>query len=797
MANRRGRGGGGGTKAKERADTAPPSEVGTHIVDLNSRSATLIASIVFYPVQLHNLPIFLFEVHDCLLVCQHFSHWLQTAGTPDIREVVRIDDIELNLIAPNTKGTLFFLENAATLEGVPSAPVSIFAVHVPKDKHVRFLWTPLSPSLLLTELAIQGFIGPPIIYANQFKPTLSPTGATVPPYHHTVYTIIAQCFEDATKYPDSPAMIKATRISDVCPSIRDPATAHQRIDAADTLHSSHDPNDIGKDLSDDRYIHEIHPTERQLASLLKVGCAEYLFIKRTYFKAFSRETVLHAAKVRRAAAHMRNSNRAAGTQQVQVKEEDEGDEGDEGDADDNKENDEPPAGVLSAPIPRATPLTTLSRTHARKAADQQVVSQAAPDDKQNNEVSAADSLKQEAAPLIAGSRTRSQRASDQQNVTQVVPLAGAEQMDVTMKDTEDDNGKQSVDLPTEAPNPRVVRLRVRTRGSTATPVANPVAPSMAAQNLLQAAPLPSIEQNDIEMEDEEEETDGNEKSDDPPADAPDPRAARAGARTRRSDANSATGSIATQNVSAAIPTAGAEQDDTLMKDKRKKNSPAGSVSPKAKRPRGRPPKQQSAANSVDPKAAPVVPRPRGRPRGSTRQSTTNSVATDDDKTNDDSSAGSPIPTTPRAAPLAAGRRTRRSAADSLTRVATPAETPDAEDEDEHEDDNQSNDSRAPTESTTNRETPAATRSGAGRPRHPPTQLAVARSSAAHIGARNRALRVRTMNKHIRTLEEQAGFMYRLASKWILGWDILGFLDEERVLAVQEGKDNDGESEWSE
>jgi hypothetical protein len=797
MANRRGRGSGGGTKAKDRADTAPPSEVGTHVVDLNSRSATHIASIVFYPVQLHNLDIILFEVHDCLLVCQHFSHWLQNAGTPDIREAVRIDDIELNLIAPNTKGTLFFLENAATLEGVPSAPVSIFALHVPKDKHVRFLWTPLSPSLLLTELAIQGLIGPPIIFADQFKPTFSPTGAFVPPYHHTVYTIIAQCFEDATKYPDSPAMIKATRISDVCPSIRDPATAHQRIDAADTLHSSHDPNDIGKDLSDDRYIHEIHPAERQLASLLKVGCAEYLFIKRTYFKAFSRETVLHAAKVRRAAAHMRNSNRAAGTQQVQVKEEDEEDEGDEGDADDDKENNKPPADVLSAPIPRATPLTTLSRTHARQAADQQVVSQAAPDDKQNDEVSAADSLKPEAAHLVAGSRTRSQRASDQQNVIQAVPLAGAEQMDVTMKDTEDDDEKQSVDLPADAPNPRVVRLRVRTRGSTATPVANPVVHSMAAQNLVQAAPLPSIEQNDIEMEDKEDETDGNEKSDDPPADAPDPRAARAGALTRRSDANSATSSIATQNVSAAIPTAGAEQDDTLMKDKRKKNSPAGSASPKAKRPRGRPPKQQSAANSVDPKAAPAVPRPRGRPRGSTRQSTTNSVATDDDKTNDDSSAGSPIPTIPKAAPLAAGRRTRRSAADSLARVATPAETPDAEDEDEHEDDNQSNDSPAPTESTTNRETPAATRSGAGRPRHPPTQLAVARSSAAHVGARNRALRVRTTNKHIRTLEEQAGFMYRLASKWILGWDILGFLDEERVLAVQEGKDNDGESEWSE
>jgi hypothetical protein len=900
MANRRGRGGGGGgTKANERAGTVAPSEVGTHVVDLNSRSATHIASIVFYPVQQHNQAIMLFGVHDCLVVCQHFRHWLQTAGTPDIREVVRIDDIELNLIAPNTKGSIFFLENAATLEGEPSAPVSIFALHIPNDKHVRYLWTPLSPSLLLTELAIHGLIGPPVIPSDQFKPDFSPTGATLPPYHHTVFTIISQCFESATKYPDSPEMIKATRISDVCPSILDPATAHRRIDAADTLHSSHDPNANGKDLSDDRYILELHPAERELASLLYVGCAEYLFIKRTYFKAFSRETVLHAAKVRRAAAHMRNMNIAAGTAQVKVK--DEEDE-DQGDADDDKEKDDPPAGSSSAQNPRATPSTTRSRTHTRQAADQQIASQVAPDDEQRYKIPTTYGAKPRAAPSTASSRMRSQRASNQQSVNSAVPLASTEQMDVTMKDTEDDVEKLSEDPPAETHNSRVTRLRVRTRGSTANPIANPVinlvvaqnvaqatplasieqndvtmkdqkdddmkqreeppadtpdpraarsaartrgptansvanrvakpvVNSMAAQNVNRAAPLASTEHNDIVMEDKEDEKDGNKKSDDPPADTPNPRAARAGARLRRSAASSAADSSATQNVNIATPIARAERSDTLMEDReddqdRGKNDPkVGSANPK--RPRGRP-KRQSAASSVatrkantaislastqqvklkeegkgfvvegdnenddspaessEPQAEPPPKRARGRPRGPTRQSITNLVATGDDKAKHNSSAHRPIPTIPKAKPMAAAHRTRRSAADSLS-------------EDEYQDDNQSNDSPAPTESSNARETPAATRARvrADRPRLSSTQLAAVRSSAAQVGARNRALRVRTENKHIRTLEEQAGFTYRLASKWILGWNVLGFLDEERVLAVQEGNDDDGENEWSE
>ena len=776
MANRRGRGGGGGIRASERAETAPPPEVGTHVVDLNSKSATHIASIVFLPVQQHNLDIIQFEVRDCLQVCQHFSHWLKTTGSPETRDGLRIDDVELNLIAPNTKGNIFFLEGAATFEGNECTQVSIFALQSPKEKHVRYLWTALSPSLLLTDLAIHDLIGPPIVSQNQFKPTFSPTGATLPPYHHTLYTIIVQCFEGATKYPDSPEMIKATQISDVCPSILDPATAHRRINAADELYSSNDPNFSGKELNDDRYIHDLHPAERELASLLEVGCAEYLFIKRTYFKAFSRETVLHAAKVRRTAANTRNANRAAGTVLVEVKEEDEEDEGEEGDAEGDKENDIPAAVIPPASTPRATPATTRPRTRARKATDQQNVAQAAPDDKQKDEKPAVDTLEPTAAPLTTRSHARSQRASNQQNVSQAAPLAGTEQTDVTMKDKEDEDEKQSDQPPADTPNPRVTRSGVRTRQSTVNAVANPV----ATQNVKQAAPLASTEQNDVTMKDNE--GDDEKKSEDPPADTPKPRVTRAGARTRQSTANP----VATRSVNQTAPLAGTEQMDVTMKDQEDEDN-ANDEPP--------------AVNSKKRAATPAA-RGRGRPK---RQKTVDLVATEDDS---DSPAGSPHPTAaPATAPRRGRGRPRASAANPFTRVVRVATPIDPEEtEDDGEDKNESEATPAPTASPAPRATPAAAttttstvqaHAGRRRPQRTAAQLAASRSNAAAVGAINRATRVRTVNKHIRTMEEQTGFTYRRAFKWILGWDLLGFLDEERVLAVQEGEDDDEDGEWSE
>jgi hypothetical protein len=40
------------------------------------------------------------------------------------------------------------------------------------------------------------------------------------------------------------------------------------------------------DISDDRYILDLYPAERYIASAANLRCAEYLFVKRTFFKDY-------------------------------------------------------------------------------------------------------------------------------------------------------------------------------------------------------------------------------------------------------------------------------------------------------------------------------------------------------------------------------------------------------------------------------------------------------------------------------------------------------------------------------
>ena len=749
--------------ANVRADTAPPSEGDTTVVDLNSRWATHVASILFLPVRQHDLPIIQFEVSDCLQACQRVRHWLQTTGPQEVQDLLRMENINLDRIGPNKKGDLFFLEGAATLEGDASAPVSIFALHVPNHKHVRYFWTPLSPSLLLSDLASDGLISAPIVRADQFNPTNSLTRGVLPPYHHTVYTIMVQCFHDLTRYPDSQAYIQASRISDVCPSVLDPDTAYQRIDAIEDLHSSHNPNANGKDLGNDRYILELHPAERALASFLYVGCAEYLLIKRTYFKAFSHETVLHAAKVRRAAANRRNMDRAAplnGTEHVDTRNEDEEDEGDD-DGSDDPPADIPPAGAVPAdiPKPRAVSVAAPSRMRTRRAAHQQKLSgavslagtkqvditmgdaEAERGDETQSDALPADTPESRAAHLISRMRTR--RTANQQNVKGAVSLDGTADTDVTMRDAMMEDGVMSANTTDIKAVPPITRSRMRTRQS--------IAELPATQSVNQATPLTGTEQ--AKMKEEDKRNEGEKNNGSPAVDSLNPRAtaraAHSGARnTRRSAAD-----LLATSVSRATPLAATKRQDEEIKeegDDDKKNGESPAVDT---------PNSRTTAKAARSGAR------------NTRRSAANALATPsqngdvgDEDANDNRSYAPPVAAPPTAPPAALP-------------TAPPAILP--------------NPSTAP----------PTTRSGRRRrSRMTGTELSVARSNAANAGARNRAMRVRTQNKHIRTLEEEvATFTYRRAYKMILGWEVLGFLDEERVLAVLEGEDDEGPSdgEWEE
>lgn len=56
--------------------------------------------------------------------------------------------------------------------------------------------------------------------------------------------------------------------------------------------------DTPKDLSDDRYLFELEPAERELASQVQLTCGEYLVIKRNFFKDWYTEVYRSDKKVK-------------------------------------------------------------------------------------------------------------------------------------------------------------------------------------------------------------------------------------------------------------------------------------------------------------------------------------------------------------------------------------------------------------------------------------------------------------------------------------------------------------------
>jgi hypothetical protein len=270
------------------------------------------------------------------------------------------------------------------LDGNPATPISVLSLYIPGDKHMRYFWTLMSPVSLLTELTRRGLLGPAVeipYYDN--PPARSKTGHVLASRHHMLFECVAENFLKATTFPHSAEYHTASLISDVCPSITDLATARERIESDHDLHvSSHDTPPDGKDLSDDRYIFELHEAERALASLVHAHCAEYLLIKRQYFKAFSRDTVLHAEKVRRAVAHNRNQSSASrpAAQHQNLRESRPSTPVNTASTNDGEEDEPSPADT-----PNSTPWAATTRSRARSSS----VAVALPTFDQSTRVSAA------------------------------------------------------------------------------------------------------------------------------------------------------------------------------------------------------------------------------------------------------------------------------------------------------------------------------------------------------------------------------------------------------------------------
>jgi len=253
------------------------------MVNLNSTSETTVADIQFKPAHSHKFPIIVFKCRDVLGASNAIRTWLEESIDEDDHDTLRMDDQALDMVPPRQQGQLVLLEDAAALGGWAEHPTSIFAIFIPKDDRIRWFWCLFSPSSLLIELTGQNLIGPPT--------AVSATS----PKHGALYTFLITGFTTATTYPNSPDFIAASKLLDLCPPIRDPDTAHRRIEADVYLWFN---GKTGADISDDRYILHLEPAERELVSLLDMGCARYILYKKTFFKQLGYEVIHDSEKVK-------------------------------------------------------------------------------------------------------------------------------------------------------------------------------------------------------------------------------------------------------------------------------------------------------------------------------------------------------------------------------------------------------------------------------------------------------------------------------------------------------------------
>lgn len=139
---------------------------------------------------------------------------------------------------------------------------------MPKDHRIRFFYSIESSSQILQELADLGMI------------TMLASWESGSRNHQRLMTFFREQFVKAVEIPEHPDYINALLMEDCAVDIRDPDTAFDRLLGNEFLYHQKD----GIDLSDDRYLLKLPPVERYIASLVELHCAEYLHVKRNFFK---------------------------------------------------------------------------------------------------------------------------------------------------------------------------------------------------------------------------------------------------------------------------------------------------------------------------------------------------------------------------------------------------------------------------------------------------------------------------------------------------------------------------------
>lgn len=180
------------------------------------------------------------------------------------------------------------LEQAAKIEDVEfkgpcdGIPISVFALVMPKDPCVRFFYIQGPITSLLERLASEACISRMV---RMIKPKSRVGGRehATPDHHCRLYTWLQEAFLSALAIPDHQDYANAMSLTDYAPFIKDfeDDPALRRLERCDGLYAT---KDEAKNLEDDRYVFALEVAERTLASLIGLGCGEYLLIKRNFCK---------------------------------------------------------------------------------------------------------------------------------------------------------------------------------------------------------------------------------------------------------------------------------------------------------------------------------------------------------------------------------------------------------------------------------------------------------------------------------------------------------------------------------
>lgn len=297
--------------------------------NLTSKAETSTPDIHFVHPEEHNFPIIVFRAprpsrtarvssrlhcdYNSANVLQMIKFWqIQSFSKPIFGGdpfILRIEEQELHKIENTKDAYLLLLEHAAYIplagkgEDDSRVQVSIMAMVIPKDSRVRWFYSVLKYDPLLQKL--EDLCGLTPLKTIEPRDLSKPRSVRKKDHHAHLFTWMREAFLATIRPPHSPDYINACGMTDWAPEITmsegealNALAGNSYLLANPTLHE--------KDLSDDRYLLDLHAAERQLASIAELSCAEYLFIKRDFFRDWYREVMRTDKKIEgEGAVHVR------------------------------------------------------------------------------------------------------------------------------------------------------------------------------------------------------------------------------------------------------------------------------------------------------------------------------------------------------------------------------------------------------------------------------------------------------------------------------------------------------------